>query len=144
VADACQVDFYVLEGGKLGPSELACRLAMMAWERGQRVTVIAADDRDAASLDDLMWSVPEKRFLPHEVTPPAGTARAPVQICPMERLKASEVVINLSGHPVPEPQRFRRLLEIVPGEPAERQASRHKYRAYRQFGLQPATHTINK
>ena len=148
MADTCQVDFYLLEGSRLAPPELACRLALMAWERGHQVTVIAGDDREAAGLDDLMWSVPRDRFVPHEITPGGGGGRAPVQICPLQRfgdeaLKGGDVVINLSERPVPEPGRFNRLLEIVPGEQGQRAASRTKYRAYRQQGLQPATHNIN-
>ena len=62
----------------------------------------------------------------------------------MENLKDADVVINLCIQPIPEPQRFNRLLEIVPQKPEDRQASRQKFRAYRQLGIEPATHNIGK
>ena len=52
------------------------------------------------------------------------------------------LVINLCADPVPEPGRFRRLLEIVPAQPELRTASRVKYKLYRDQGLNPETHKM--
>ena len=41
---ACQVDFYVLARPTQSAGELACRLAMRAWEQGHRVLVRVAND----------------------------------------------------------------------------------------------------
>ena len=49
---------------------------------------------------------------------------------------------DTSREPVPEPARFRRLLEIVPANPEQREASREKYRAYREQGLSPETYKM--
>ena len=46
--------------------QLACRLSLMAWEQGHRVSVLAPDENAARSLDELMWDYPAGRFLPHE------------------------------------------------------------------------------
>jgi DNA polymerase IIIc chi subunit len=43
---------------------------------------------------------------------------------------------------VADVNRFRRLLEIVPAEPAQRDASREKFRNYRALGLSPETHPM--
>ncbi len=40
MTDSCQVDFYVLDEGALSAEQLACRLALMAWEQGHRITVL--------------------------------------------------------------------------------------------------------
>ena len=37
---------------------------------------------------------------------------------------------------------FRRVLEIVPAEPGQRDASREKFRNYRALGLSPETHPM--
>mgnify|MGYP000281859970 CR=1 FL=1 len=65
MSTACQVDFYVLARTTQSAEQLACRLAMMAWEQGHRVAVCTASDPDARRLDELMWDDPPGRFLPH-------------------------------------------------------------------------------
>ncbi len=135
----CKVDFYLLGSPRLSAEHLACKLSMMAWERGHRIHVVAADDRVDA-LDELMWSYPEDRFLPHG---PAGKdAAAPVRIGG-EPPADADLVINLTPEPLTVSARWRRLLEIVPHDPAEREASREKFRAYRAHGLAPDTHEMN-
>ena len=144
MAAPCQVDFYVLAGAAQSAQRLACRQAMKAWDQGFMVSVRTEDDRQAKALDELMWDYPPGRFLP----PGAGSegAASPVNIgtdqqdIPADR----DVIINLAASAVPEPARFRRLLEIVPSEAAQRDASRNKYRQYREQGLDPAHHTIGK
>ena len=141
---ACQVDFYVLADPARTAESLACQLALMAWEQGHRVCVLTEDAGEAGRLDELMWEQPPGRFLPHGIGP--GGDDSPVRIeeigtaVPTDR----DVVINLASSAVGEPGRFRRLLEIVPPDEGRRQASRDKYRAYRELGLEPAHHTIGK
>jgi DNA polymerase-3 subunit chi len=138
VTAGCQVDFYVLTSPELSAQQLACRLSMMAWEQGHRVAVLTAGSADASSLDRAMWDYPPGRFLPHGVGD-AG-ASAPVRIDCSEQDIAPDrnVVINLSDEPLGDPERFARLLEIVPGDAAHRSASRRKFRSYRERGLDPA------
>lgn len=143
----CQIDFYVLAESAPSAEQLACRLSLMAWEQGHRVSVLAADENAARSLDELMWDYPPARFLPHqrgESGPVAGGLAAPVSIvASADQVGADrDVVVNLCATAVPQPGRFRRLLEIVPAEPRMREASRDKYRHYRKLGLQPTSHDI--
>jgi len=142
VADRCQIDFYLLGSPRQEAPQLACKLALMAWERGHSIAVVASDEQSAAALDDLMWQYPEGRFLPHERCTPGGGSPAPVRIMCAFPARGSDVVINLSSQPLPELQNCRRLLEIVPHQPEEREASRHKYKAYRAQGVEPSMHEI--
>jgi len=138
------VDFYVLQDESQSADSLACMLALMAWEKGHRITVVVESDSHAAHLDEHMWQHPDGRFLPHERANQGGAA--PVSIGTMAELHAElgEVVINLSQNAVPDPARFQRLLELVPANDAQRKSSRDKFRAYRNLGLQPASHSINR
>ena len=140
---ACQVDFYVLQDPSLSAEQLTCRLALMAWEQGHRIMVLAQDKAQAERLDELMWEYPQGRFLPHART--RRPVPAPVMVGVMDDLDddAGEVIINLTGDAVPQAERFRRLLELVPADDAQRQASRAKFREYRSRGLEPASHPIN-
>ena len=140
----CQVDFYLLGENAPGAEQLACQLALMAWERMQNVHVITATKSAAEQLDTLMWRYPEGRFLPHAITGNQDSARAPVHIGTPSGLNPTDVVINLCPEAVPEPERFSRILEIVPFAEDERQASREKFRTYRDLGIVPRTNEISK
>lgn len=140
----CQVDFYVLKSPALDARQLACKLALMAWERGHRITVTTASEAEAGELNELMWSSPAGRFLPHELATAGNAPLAPVSIGLLEDLKAGDVVINLCPEPVPEPGRFNRLLEIVPPQGPGLAASRDKFRFYREQGISPQSHDIKQ
>lgn len=139
---ACQVDFYVLARATQSPEQLACLLAMMAWEQGHRVAVCTTDAAAARRLDELMWEEPAGRFLPHDAG--ADDGGAPVQILAGHGAIGAQrdLVINLCPEPVPEPGRFARLCEIVPADPAHRDTSRSKFRMYRDSGLSPKSHKM--
>jgi DNA polymerase-3 subunit chi len=148
VSEPCQVDFYVLSGSVPSPEQLACRLALMAWEQGHRIAVLARDDEAARSLDEQLWQDPPGRFMPHALADVAdsGQKDAPVEIVSGGQTigENRDLVINLCPDPVPEPSRFRRLCEIVPARAEQRTASRQKFRIYREQGLDPVSHTIGK
>ena len=117
---------------------------MMAWERKQRIYVIAATESSVRQLDEQMWQQPDKRFLPHSTSDGPNAGKTPVIIGTLSGLNSTDVVINLCPDAVPRPERFKRVLEIVPFADNERQASRLKYKTYRNLGLKPRTHEINK
>jgi len=111
---------------------------MMAWEQGHRVAVIAADQGEAASLDETMWDYPAGRFLPHQRGCSPDTTPICIDVSSTDINPDRDVVINLADAVVTDPSRFSRLLEIVPGSEEDRQASRQKFREYRKMGLEPA------
>ncbi|MEM1411127.1 MAG: DNA polymerase III subunit chi [Pseudomonadota bacterium] len=140
MSSPCQVDFYQLAGPERGAEQLACKLAMMAWERGHRVAIIGRDAAQVQDLDRLLWQTPEGRFLPHE----QGTDHpAPVSLLMEPPGENGDVVINLTDRPLPAPRPWRRLLEIVPFHDEDRAAARDKFRAYRADGHDPKAHQIN-
>ena len=143
-SEPCQVDFYLLGEAAPEAGKLACRLALMAWERKQEIFIIAATEAAVEQLDSLMWQYPEGRFLPHAKAGDKDSGKVPVHIGMLSDLNPTDVVINLCPEAVPEPERFSRLLEIVPFANNERQASRVKYRTYLNLGLKPQTHEIKK
>ena len=140
----CQIDFYVLEDESLSAELLACRLALMAWEQGNRIMVLTESREQTEQVDALMWEHPPGRFLPHAQR--REKSSAPVLIGTLNELadESGEVVINLTNSALPRPERFHRLLEPVPADPVRRSASRDKFRAYRTHGLQPSSHAIKR
>jgi len=116
----------------------------MAWERKQKVFIITTSETSGEQLDELMWQYPEGRFLPHTNLGHQDAGKAPVKIGLLSDLNPTDVVINLCPEAVPQPEKFTRVLEIVPFVKEERQSSRLKYKTYRNLGLEPRTHEINK
>ena len=142
--EPCQVDFYLLGDASLQAGKFACRLAMMAWENNQRTYIIVASESSIERLDEQMWQYPDNRFLPHATPDNPNCSKAPVIIGTLSGLNPTDVVINLSPDAVPQTERYKRVLEIVPYADTERQASRVKYKTYRDLGLKPLTHEISK
>ena len=116
----------------------------MALERKQKIFIITSSEAKGQQLDELMWQYPEGRFLPHATIEDRDSAKAPVKIGTLSGLIPADVVINLCPEAVPQPERFSRVLEIVPYADEEKTASRVKFRIYRNLGLKPQTHEINK
>ena len=141
-SETCQVDFYLLGESSPAASNLACRLALMAWERKQRIFIITTTQNAAEQLDELMWEYPQGRFLPHTDAGHQDSGKAPVIIGTLSSLNPTDVVINLCPEAVPQPQRFSRVLEIVPYAKNEREASRVKYKTYRDLGLNPQSNEV--
>jgi len=141
--DSCQVDFFLLGESSPGPDKFACRLALMAWERKQSIFVITSTQSASDQLLELMWQYPEGRFLPHGQAKEPDSGKAPVNIGTLSSLNPTDVVINLCPEVVPQPERFSRVLEIVPYAENEKQPSRVKYKAYLNKGFKPKTHNID-
>lgn len=144
MTNSSQIDFYLLKSRQLDAQRLACRLALMAWERGHTITILTASDEQASHLNELMWESPAERFVPHEMRTEESTNHAPINIQPADALIKADVLINLCDSPVSDPNKCKRLLEIVPMSDAGLKASRSKYRHYRGLGITPETHEINR
>ena len=142
--ETSQVDFYLLGESSPGAAKLACRLTLMALERKQKVFILTTSDASSERMDELLWQYPEGRFIPHAIAGEQDFEKAPVNIGTLSVLGPADVVINLCPEAVPQPDRFSRLLEIVPFDDNEKEASRAKFRIYRDLNLNPQTHEINK
>ncbi len=141
-SETCQVDFYVMQDQSKSVQQLVCQLAMMAWEQGMQSMVLLPDDQQLEQLDQLMWSFPRDRFLPHQSARQPGDAPVVLGLpADLDNCQA-QVIINLDTGVIPRPERFRRLLELVPASDADRHASRLKFRAYKALGLDPLSHTM--
>ena len=142
MAGDCQVDFYVLSASAPSAGHLACRLCLKAWEEGHLVSVLAASEEDARRLDQLMWEFPAGRFLPHAQGSAERDVPVTILASPQALPEDRDVIVYLTADPIPQPLRFRRLLEIVPADTALRAASRTKYREYQRLGLNPNHHEM--
>jgi DNA polymerase-3 subunit chi len=142
--EPCQIDFYLLGKPSLEAQNVACDLALMSFERKQKIFVITPTQAEVDQLDELMWQYPAGRFLPHARANEKAPNEAPVIIGVLSDLYPTDVVINLCAEAVPQPERFSRILEFVPYADDKKQASRVKYTTYRDQGLKPRTSEASK
>ena len=141
-----RIDFYVLpENGARdnGRVRLACRLADKAYGLGHTVYILAANESQAAALDDLLWTFRQDSFIPHERYPLAGADSSPVLVGAASPATAhAQVLINLTDAFPAGFERFERVVELVDQHPDGLAQSRERFRQYRERGFTPETHKL--
>ncbi len=136
-----EIDFYVLEGSPPpDPRQFVCRLVDTVYRRGAEVHVHVADEAAARRLDEQLWTYAPGAFVPHRVAGSAG--RAPVWIDWRAPQQPGEVLLTLTDEVPHFFSGFRRVLELVPGDPAGRTAARARYRFYRERGYRLRQHRL--
>jgi len=143
--DALRVDFYVLEeSSAAGRLKLACRLAEKAYLAEQVALVWHTDAQELKAFDDLLWTFMEGSFVPHEMlSPGASVAESPVILSAGTAPPVTvDIIINLAPEVPACLSQTRRVAEIIDGDDARRRAGRARFKAYRDLGIQPASHNI--
>ncbi len=139
------VTFYVLdEPSSTARLRLACRLTEKAFRAGNHVLIWHTDAAELAALDELLWTFGDDRtFLPHDRVSPGAVCEAPVLLTTTTAPESGiDVLINLAAE-VPElAPRAARILEIIDGDGARREAGRSRFKSYRERGWQPVSHSI--
>ena len=139
-----RVDFYILaEPGLDRVQRLACRLTEKAWRNGLTVFVNTASELEAQRTDDLLWTYRQDSFIPHALYTQYAEGRPPVVVGDGSKPEVPfDVLINLA-HGVPAFfQGFGRVIELVGGNPADRQQGRERYRLYRDQGCELQSHNL--
>ena len=139
-----RVDFYVIEGAA-GAARLkvACRLAEKAYLASQRALIWHTDRVELEALDELLWTFADGSFLPHEWLTSNAAPEAPVLLSAgATPAEGFDFVINLAADPPPFLHLTRRVAEIIDGDEARRRAGRVRFKAYRELGVEPATHAV--
>ena len=143
--DALRVDFYVLEeSSPAARLRVACRLAEKAYLAAQTALVWHTDPDELRTFDDLLWTFMDGSFVPHEMlTPGSASNETPVLLsagtAPPHDI---DIIINLAPEIPDFLARTRRVAEIIDGDDARRRAGRARFKAYRDLGVQPASHNI--
>jgi DNA polymerase III subunit chi len=140
-----RVDFYVLEGqSPSGRLKLACKLAEKAYLAAQTVLVWDTDPAELKAFDAMLWTFNDGSFVPHEALPGSGASSdSPVLLSAGAMLSANvDIIINLAPDLPPCLDRTPRVIEIIDSDDARRRAGRARFKAYRELGVQPASHNI--
>lgn len=139
-----EITFYVL--ADTAPEKrlnTACRIIEKAFQQKHQIYVHAASQAEAEQLDELLWSFRADSFIPHHLVGDGPTPPPPVRIgwqqIPPE---ARDLLVNLNASAPDQPQRFRRIVEIVGGDEPMREAARQHWRQYKQQGYPVTSHNI--
>ena len=144
VEHSLRVDFYVLDGvAATARLRVACRLAEKAYLASQRALIWHTDRTELEAVDELLWTFADGSFVPHEWLTSNAAAEAPVLLSAGAPLAAAfDFVVNLAADPPPFLHLTRRIAEIIDGEEGRRRAGRVRFKAYRELGVEPFTHTL--
>lgn len=135
------VVFHLNVGDRLA---YVCRLLRKAYLKGARLQVLV----DAPSLDALdraLWLMGQGDFVPHAgaADPPTVRRYSPILIgTQVVDGFAAEALVNLSGGFPAAAGRFDRIIEIVGGDPQDRQVARERWKRYKAEGFEPRAHDL--
>jgi DNA polymerase-3 subunit chi len=140
-----RVDFYILDDPSSSARlKLACKLAEKAYLASQRVLVWHTDPAELRDFDDMLWVFSDGSFVPHEALGNSGIlGETPVLLSAGVAPSADvDIIINLAPDLPACLSRTRRVAEIIDGDDSRRRAGRARFKAYRELGVQPASHNI--
>ena len=137
-----RVGFYVVQHAQENQRlQVAVRLADKAFSQGHRIFINAADEAQARTLDELLWTYRPASFLPHSLQ---GEERSDTIAIGwgQEPEDHNDLLINLQLA-IPEFfSRFRRVAEVVTQDPASLDALRRSWTFYKERGYQLEKHDL--
>ena len=123
----------------------ACQVARKRYQAGQRLVVYCSNGSRLSAFDRLLWAFDDISFVPHVSATDPLAASTPVILTagvPVATTTPGDAdgpwLMNLDDDCPPSYEGFARVLEIVSGDPADRQAARQRWRTY-----QAAGHTLH-
>jgi DNA polymerase-3 subunit chi len=136
-----RVEFFFNVEDKM---QKVAELSERAVGKGRRLHVFTPDESVSERLNRLLWTQPALSFLPHcaaddklaEVTPVIIDSKGEV-------LPHDDILINLQTDYPPFFSRFRRLIEIVGHDEADKVEARNRFRFYRDRGYEIRTFDAN-
>lgn len=135
-----RIDFYFNVQDKL--QQLA-EFADKALPKGRSLFVTVPDVGVAERVEHMLWTRAPTGFLPHCRSDHALAAETPVIIdWRGDNLPHDDILINLRPDCPPFFSRFRRLIEIVSLDAADRADARERFRFYRDRGYEIRSHDI--
>ena len=137
-----RVGFYVVQAADLGQRlQVAARLADKAFQQGHRIFINAADEAQARTLDELLWSFRPASFLPHGLQGQEHSDTIAIG-WGQEPLDHNDLLINLQLDIPPFFSRFQRVAEVVTQDPDSLQALRESWKFYKERGYQLEKHDL--
>lgn len=134
-----RINFYILEShDETSRLTFCCQLIEKALAQQNRIMILATDQAEAESIDDLLWSFRPESYIPHTiVTGPSLEApdETPVIISAEQAYEThQDVLVNLSSTLPQNFAQFKRLAQIVNQDNTRLAASRRNFTFLRENG----------
>jgi DNA polymerase-3 subunit chi len=140
-----KVDFYLHEKPDFNAVMLTvCKLCEKAYGQQKTVLIYVRDQKDAETLDKLLWTYNDVSFLPHAILPQKACISIGFHDQKSEEVEKHDILLNLTLKVPDFFKHFERIIEVVSGEPTERQAARERYRLYRDNQCELNSHQLQK
>jgi len=137
-----RVGFYVVQAADQAQRlQVAARLADKAFQQGHRIFINAADETQARSLDELLWSFRPASFLPHGLHGQEHADSIAIG-WGQEPENHNDLLINLQLNIPRFFSRFARVAEVVTQDPASLEALRASWKFYQERGYQLEKHDL--
>lgn len=137
-----RVGFYVVQAADQAQRlHVAVRLADKAFQRGHRIFINAADEAQARTLDELLWTYRPASFLPHGLHGQEQSEAIAIG-WGQEPQDHNDLLINLQLGIPGFFSRFRRVAEVVTQDPASLDALRRSWTFYKERGYQLEKHDL--
>ena len=137
-----KVGFYVVQAADQAQRlHVAVRLADKAFQRGHRIFINAADEAQARTLDELLWTWRPASFLPHGLHGQEQSEAIAIG-WGQEPQDHNDLLINLQLGIPGFFSRFRRVAEVVTQDPASLDALRRSWTFYKERGYQLEKHDL--
>lgn len=121
----------------------ACQVAHKRHLAGQKLVVYCRDTERLTAFDKLLWALDDISFIPHVWATDQLAARTPVVLTSSDAdTPHHEWLLNLDDSWPPIYTRFRRVIEIVSQDAADREAARARWRFYQECGHQIVRHDL--
>lgn len=132
-----QVVFYQLTQSDDSVAARASALIADAYANKAKVSVLCDTQAQAEDVDEYLWQLPSKRFVPHNMHGEGPATGTPVEICwQPQQVTRRQVVVNVGSGMVPSPNQHRQIIDFVPLDEGAKQAARVRYKQYQQAGCQ--------
>lgn len=135
-----RIDFYT---GVSHRVHYACRVIRKARAAGNRAVVYTCDAERLARLDSVLWTFSALDFVPHVYVDSPLAPNTPVLLAlDSDTAPDSDVLLTLDDDVPPRFEklfaRYRRVIEVVSRDEADRKCARVRFKAYRDNGFEPS------
>lgn len=119
---------------------LAGELVARARARGHQLSIRLADAASMQAFDRRLWTAEPTSFIAHASSTSALAEHSPVLLAAAgeeARWLHYDTLFNLAADVAPDSAQFRRVVEIVGRDDADRQLARARWQEYKRRGLDP-------
>lgn len=115
-----------------------CQLVGKALAQGLTGCILTESSAASATLDRLLWEIPQTGFLPHCSAEARYAERTPFVVSDQfEHLPKRHILFNWSPNVPDGLDQYERVVEIVDSAAENRQAARTRWRTYQAAGHDP-------